>query len=302
MKAILVALIWCLPFVAMAQNTTDSDRIAALQAEAAAKAQAAQEAAKAAQEAAKAAQEAAEAAAKAIANEQNRIAEAQERDAKARAEAEATAAAEAARVAEESSNSNWVKPVEEKTPVKTETEIKRIEKEESDKEIAPYLSADAVPLVDGKVQWTIDINVPGKTAKELYEKTIEIFTAMTKEENQLERSQVALLNEKEYKVVGTFQEWLVFTSSVLSLDRTQFNYVLLAECSNNNVRLTLERISYNYPTQTGVINYQAEKWITDKYSLNKKRTRLLPISGKFRRKTIDRKDQIFNNIEQALKK
>ena len=45
---------------------------------------------------------------------------------------------------------------------------------------------------------------------------------------------------------------------------------------------------------------KAEEWITDKYALNKKGTKLSRISGKFRRKTIDRKDNIFQRIEAAL--
>jgi colicin import membrane protein len=45
----------------------------------------------------------------------------------------------------------------------------------------------------------------------------------------------------------------------------------------------------------------AEEWITDKEAVNKKNTKLLPISGKFRRKTIDRKDFLFNKFESLLK-
>jgi colicin import membrane protein len=44
----------------------------------------------------------------------------------------------------------------------------------------------------------------------------------------------------------------------------------------------------------------AEEWISDEYAVNKKRTKLYPISGKFRRKTIDRKDFIFNKFETLL--
>ena len=36
--------------------------------------------------------------------------------------------------------------------------------------------------------------------------------------------------------------------------------------------------------------------------LNRKKTRLLPLSAKFRRKTIDRKDQIFDTIEKMVLK
>lgn len=266
MKKIIATLLLCMPLLCTAQNTND-DKVAALQAEAAAKAKAAQEAALAAQEAARQAQEAAEAAARAAQQQ-----------------------------------STWTAPVEQKTEtVAVEVEKKNTEKEASLEAIAPYLAEDAVPVVDGKVRWTKDIDVPGMSAQAIYDNMLGFLTAMTKEDNQLERSKVALLNASEHKIVATFQEWIVFTSSILSLDRTQFNYVILAECNDGHLKVTLDRISYSYPTQQGFENYQAEKWITDKYSVNKKRTRLLPISGKFRRKTIDRKDQIFENIEKNLK-
>ena len=62
----------------------------------------------------------------------------------------------------------------------------------------------------------------------------------------------------------------------------------------------MTRIYYNYDTERKPIKYIAEEWITDKYAVNKKRTRLYPVSGKFRRKTIDRKDFIFNKFNALL--
>jgi len=48
--------------------------------------------------------------------------------------------------------------------------------------------------------------------------------------------------------------------------------------------------------------YKAEEWITDQYGLNKKKTKLARVSGKFRRKTIDRVDYLFNRFTQLLQK
>ena len=44
----------------------------------------------------------------------------------------------------------------------------------------------------------------------------------------------------------------------------------------------------------------ADDWISDSNALNKKGTKLYKGSGKFRRKTIDRKNNIFGRIETAL--
>ena len=45
---------------------------------------------------------------------------------------------------------------------------------------------------------------------------------------------------------------------------------------------------------------KAEDWITDKWGLNKKGNKLAKYSGKFRSKTIDRKDSIFQRVCQVL--
>ena len=63
----------------------------------------------------------------------------------------------------------------------------------------------------------------------------------------------------------------------------------------------MTRIHYWYEEDIdGGYKYKAEKWITDKEALNKSKTNLAKVSGKFRQKTIDLKDRIFNEIQSAL--
>lgn len=63
----------------------------------------------------------------------------------------------------------------------------------------------------------------------------------------------------------------------------------------------MSHIRYYYEEKRNPQRMKAEEWITDKEAVNKKNTKLLPITGKFRRKTIDRKDYLFNKIEELLK-
>ena len=100
------------------------------------------------------------------------------------------------------------------------------------------------------------------------------------------------------------KEWLVFTDKLLSLDRTKFNYTLIAYCKDNHLTVTMGRILYIYDEERvrGGYVYKAEEWINDENALNRKQTRLLPGSAKFRRKTIDRKDYIFNTIKENVLK
>jgi len=188
----------------------------------------------------------------------------------------------------------WEKPV----AGPTQTVEKAVKPNPDEK----YL-AGAVPEEEGKVQWTLDVDVPGKSAGQIYDIMYKCLEDLTKQENQLEGSCVALVNKKDNIIVATIKEWLVFKDQFLSLDRTKFNYTLVAECSDNHLTVKMGRIFYRYEegrrTPGGNI-YKAEEWINDKNALNKKKTRLLPGSAKFRRKTIDRKDYLFDNIRRIV--
>ena len=64
--------------------------------------------------------------------------------------------------------------------------------------------------------------------------------------------------------------------------------------------MQLTRIIYIVDPERDATVMRAEEWITDHYGLNKPQTKLARISGKFRRKTIDRKDYLFNLFTKAL--
>lgn len=188
-----------------------------------------------------------------------------------------------------SQDNTWEQPEEDETAIAKK-------KENPD---AKYLKG-AVPLVDGKVVFTTTIEAPGKTGPQIYAIIHQYLEKMTKEKNQM-HSLIALEDSTHWEVAGTFEEWLVFKSSALSLDRTRFYYVLAAKCHDGLAELSLSRIHYLYDEQRSPQRYRAEEWITDKEAVNKKNTRLLPLSGKFRRKTVDRKNFLFNKIESLLK-
>lgn len=166
----------------------------------------------------------------------------------------------------------------------------------------------AVPVVDGKVTFTLDKDFAGKSAKEIYDKVYAVLDKMTKEESQIQevadKSRIVVVNKGENTIAARYKEWLVFKKSALVLHRTAFNYTIVAKATDGHLNLTLSRISYQYEMDredSEGINVLAEDWITDKEALNKKKTGLIKAVSKFRIKTIDRKDEIFKNIEDALR-
>ena len=176
----------------------------------------------------------------------------------------------------------------------------KVEKESSDED-AKYL-AGAVPEVNGEVVWTLDMQVPGKNAQQIYDIVLNYLVDLVKQENQLEGSSVSLVNKQEHKIAASIKEWLVFKNQFLALDRAKLFFNLLVECSDNHIRVDMKRINYLYEEDRngGGSHYRAEEWITDKYALNKKGTKLFKVSAKFRKKTIDRKDELFEAIKNAL--
>ena len=176
-------------------------------------------------------------------------------------------------------------------------EVEPVEKDNPD---ARYLLPDAVPVIDGKVCWETTIEAPGKSAGQIYDILLKQLEKMVVEPNQIENSIVAVKDSVKQELGAVFHEWLVFKSAMFSQDQTQFNYQILVACADGKADVRLTRITYDYDLERKPAHYQAEKWITDKYCVNKKHTKLLPISGKFRRKTIDRKDFIFNKFNTLL--
>ena len=158
----------------------------------------------------------------------------------------------------------------------------------------------AVPLVDGKVVFSKTIEAPGKSAAQIYTILRDYIEKMTKASYQI-NSHLVIEDTKEHTIGASFEEWLVFRKAALMLDRTRLYYVLEVKCKNGKAEVCMTHIHYLYDEYRKPQRYKAEEWITDDEAVNKKNTRLYPVSGKFRRKTIGRKDFIFNKFESLLK-
>lgn len=196
--------------------------------------------------------------------------------------------------------SGWAIPTAE--PKKAE--VKKVEKNAQGvviKTEAKYLDGAVTINSEGKVEFTLDTDANGKSADEIYNIVYQYMSELTQGENNI-KSRMALVNKDQHIIANTMDEWLVFSNSFISLDRTEFKYNLVASIKDNHLTLTLERLNYIYEEDRSTgFKAPAEKVITDKYALNKKKTNLAKIFGKFRRLTIDRKDQIFNDLTALVK-
>ena len=302
MKKLVIALMLCLPMMALAQTVlTPEEQLeqAQKQLKEAQKAveQAKAKAAEAKAKADAAAKQKAEAQAKAKAEEiQKKIAATKAEAARLNAEAEKLQR----EMAPTQSSAGWSIP---ESASKT-TSSPAANRNKGAQEVNPnvrYLDGAVSTTADGKVMFTLDTEAAGKSAGQIYDIVYDYLNRLTTADGQLEGSRVALVNKAEGIIAATVKEWLVFQNSFLSLDRSKFDYILVAKCTDNHLQLTMERMVYTYEENrpTG-FKAPAEEVITDRYALNKKKTELTRIYGKFRRATIDRRNEIFNDIERLI--
>lgn len=204
---------------------------------------------------------------------------------------------------ETSEGAGWVVPT-----VTEEVEEKKVEKTAEGvvlKEDPKYLAGAIQLNADGKVEFVLDTQANGKSADEIYNIVFQYMSKLIKNEQNI-NSRIALVNrnnKNEQIIACIMDEWFVFNQSFISLDRTETKYQLVATISDNHLHLSMTRIVFNYEEgrSTG-FKEPAENVITDKYALTKKKNDLAKIYGKFRRGTIDRKDQIFSNLTKLVRK
>jgi colicin import membrane protein len=167
---------------------------------------------------------------------------------------------------------------------------------------AKYLEG-AVPVnKDGMVEWKTGIDAAGKSADDLFNIVYNFCDTLTRSDSQIKGSRIALINKTEHTIVCTIKEWLVFQNSSLCLDRSQFNYNLIIKCTDGHIDVTMNRVSYDYEKDRSTgFSINAEEWITDELGMNKKHTNVSRMSGKFRMKSIDRKNEITRLIKESVK-
>lgn len=170
------------------------------------------------------------------------------------------------------------------------------QKEQKEKKDDTRYLAGAVPETEGKVVFSKEFQIPGMSQKQIYDTMLKWMTETLKE-NKNPESRVVFTNEEQGTIAGVGEEWIVFSSSALSLDRTLINYQITVTCKPGNCLVELEKIRFTYREKE---KYKAEEWITDKYALSKDKTKLVRGLAKWRRKTVDFADNMFMDVAVAF--
>lgn len=170
-------------------------------------------------------------------------------------------------------------------------------------EDSKYL-AGAVPEVNGVVTFEKSFKVKDKSDQEIYN-TMLNYVQKQLMANAIDdlRTRIISDGKEDGTISARIEEYMVFKKKPLNLDRTRIRYQIDVVTGNGGVKMNVSQISYYYNENidgTGGITYKAEEWITDKEAINKAGTKLYPRSGKFRRKTVDRMEQIFEGAMDAF--
>lgn len=166
-------------------------------------------------------------------------------------------------------------------------------------ENANYLEG-AITLTDGKVILSTEINAPKMSKTQIYESVLNWANKRFQPSKDF-KARVLYQNPEEGTIAIGGDEFIIFSSTALTLDRSRIYYQLLIKCEEGKCNADMTRIRYWYGEEdNGGEKYDAEEWITDDIALNKSKTKLSPVMGKFRRKTVDLKNELFESIRTAL--
>lgn len=167
------------------------------------------------------------------------------------------------------------------------------------KDDSRYL-AGAVPEVNGKVVFSKEYSIPGMPQDEIFDRARSWLETRLQGVNFAE-GRVVYEDAQQGDLIGMSRERLVFSQSALALDYAVMTCQLTIECKPEQCLFKVEKVRYVYHEgQKNQEKYAAETWITDKYALNKAKTKLVLGLAKWRRKTVDFVDDQCESLADAL--
>lgn len=157
--------------------------------------------------------------------------------------------------------------------------------------------AGAVPEVDGKVVFTRELNVSGFSGEQIYNALLD-WSHKTFTEN----SSRILYTDAQRGVIAAQGEEVMIIKIGLFPGKVKAMYMLTINSSDGKCTLTTSRIRYknNPSSKDGEEIITAEEYITDKYALNKTKTKIFRGTGDYRSKTIDIVDRIASEAQNAV--
>lgn len=170
-------------------------------------------------------------------------------------------------------------------------------------EINPKYGKGAVPEDEsGRVCFTQTVKIPdGMSAENCY----DILLNWAKGRFAQPYAQAGrILNEDAAtrRFIFHVDQIIVFKSKAFVADESKISYNFSVAVNDGQFTMKMTDIKYRYEEgrEGGGKIFTAEDWITDKEAYNRKGTKFLKSTGKFRIKTIDLKDLLFQKASDAV--
>jgi len=170
-------------------------------------------------------------------------------------------------------------------------------------ELDPKYGKGAVPEDEsGRVCFTQTVPIPqGMDADQCY----SILMNWAKGRFAMPYAQAGrILNEdaQARRFIFHVDQTITFKSTALVVDESKISYNFSVAVKDGEFTLKITDIKYRYEEgrEGGGKIFPAEDWITDKEAYNRKGTKFLKSTGKFRIKTIDLKDLLFQKATDAV--
>lgn len=167
----------------------------------------------------------------------------------------------------------------------------------------PKYGKGAVPQDEnGDVYFSQTVQIPdGMSADQCY----EVLMNWAKGRFALPYAQAGrILNEdaSTHRFIFHVDQMIVFKSTAFVADESKISYNFAVSVKDDQFTMKITDIKYRYEEgrEGGGKIFPAEDWITDKEAYNRKGTKFLKSTGKFRIKTIDLKDILFQKATDAV--
>lgn len=168
-----------------------------------------------------------------------------------------------------------------------------------ERSVEPQYSAGTIPVTNGKVTFEEKIQAESLTAAQIEERVNNWITTRFVEPTII--SVKKFDSDQPATTVIKGEEYIVFKDKFFVLSRARIYYYLTLTASDGQCTFNMSRITYWYDDEEekGGLKMKAEEWITDEYAFNKKGG-LKKFEGKFRRKTIELKDLLIEDLKKNL--
>ncbi len=178
----------------------------------------------------------------------------------------------------------------------------------------PRFAIGKVPEMDGKVVFTMEIDVPEYDKDQIYEEVL----AWVKEYFPFSKTEGDIIYQDSIGFIYNGEEMFVFSDNMFNLDRALMNYCFTALCKDGRCEVMISDIIYGYGSfpwdqdasmrvasssayslPSNFERLTAEETITDGYAFTR-RGRMIKEFGKFRISTILFVEQAFEELRTYL--